>query len=559
MAHASARVKWHFIDWQKATYIVRSLQRRIVKAVQANKWKRVRDLQRLLTNSTSAKVLAIRRVTENKGSKTAGIDGIVWDSPAKKFQAITSLTNRGYQAQAVRRISIPKKNGKKRPLGIPTMKDRAMQALHLFSLDPISETLADKPSYGFRLNRSCADATQACWRLLCKTNSPKWILEGDIKACFDEISHDWLLEHIPMNKRILNKWLKAGYLAKQQLFPTQSGTPQGSIISPTLANMVLDGMESAIDDALGIQWRRVKGKNGNPNQIHLIRYADDFVVTANNKEVLTAQVIPAINQFLAQRGLRLSKEKTKITPIEQGFDFLGKNIRRFKQKTLVQPSKNSVQALLTKVKGVLKQYQGGKTIDLIYKLNPIIRGWVMYHRMDSPKKTFAYIDHRIWQMTWQWALSRHSNKGKRWVMAKYYTLHKGFKWAFFAKDEDKQIVTLFRANTVRIKRHVKIRVKANPYDPKDELYFEQRMDRLMIDKLLGKRMVKYLFTRQNGLCPVCQLKITETTSWNIHHVTPKHLGGQFDRDNLVLVHPICHQQIHYQPSSVTTAALTISV
>lgn len=559
MAHASARVKWHFIDWQKATHIVRSLQTRIVKAVQAKKWKRVRDLQRLLTNSTSAKVLAIRRVTENKGKRTAGIDGKIWDSPAKKFQAIKGLTNCGYQANAVRRVSIPKKNGKKRPLGIPTMKDRAMQALHLLSLDPISETLGDKPSYGFRLNRSCADATQACWRLLCKTTSPKWILEGDIKACFDEISHEWLLEHIPMNKRILHQWLKAGYLSNQQLFPTQSGTPQGSIISPTLANMVLDGMEQAIDDSLGIEWRRIIGKSGNPHQIHLIRYADDFIVTANNKSILEDKVIPAINHFLAKRGLQLSKEKTKITHIEQGFDFLGKNIRRFKQKTFVQPSKDSVKALLTKIKDVLKQYRGKKTIDLIHKLNPIIRGWVMYHRMDSSKKTFSYIDHRIWQMTWQWALNRHGNKGKQWVKTKYYTRHQGFDWSFFALDEDKHIVTLFRASTIRIKRHVEIKVKANPYDLKDEMYFEQRMDRLMKDKLLGKRIVKYLFSRQNGFCPVCQLKINESTGWHMHHITPKHLGGLFEKDNLLLVHPICHRQIHYQPLSVTTAALTISV
>ncbi|MEM1408468.1 MAG: group II intron reverse transcriptase/maturase [Bacteroidota bacterium] len=559
MALAEARVKWHLIDWQKATTIVKSIQGRIVKAVQAKSWKKVRALQRLLVNSTSAKVLAIRRVTENKGKRTAGIDGETWGSPSKKFEAIAKLHTRGYQAKAVRRISIPKKNGKRRPLGIPTMKDRTMQALYQLGLDPVSETLADKSSYGFRFNRSCADATQACWRLLCKTNSPRWVLEGDIRACFDQIDHQWLLQHIPMNKRILHQWLKSGYMSKQQLFPTEQGTPQGSIISPTLANMVLDGMERAIDEALQIKWRRVAGRNDNPHRIHLVRYADDFIVTADSKEILEEKVLPAIADFLAPRGLHLSVEKTLITHIEEGFDFLGKTIRRFNQKTLVQPSKKSVQTFLDKIKKVFDQYKGAKTIDLIYKLTPMIRGWVMYHRMDSAKTTFAYLDHRIWQMSWQWALRRHPNKGKRWIKSKYYRNHNGFDWTFFALDEDKAPVNLFRASITPIKRHVEIRVKANPYDPKDEMYFEQRMDRIMMDKLIGKRMVRYLYAQQKGCCPVCKQKITKDTGWNTHHKLAKHLGGKFDKDNLVLLHPVCHQQVHYQPESVRTAALTISV
>lgn len=559
IAQASAGVKWHSIDWQKATLIVKSIQSRIVKAVKAKAWKKVRDLQRLLAKSTSAKLLAIRRVTENKGKQTAGIDGELWSSPSKKYQAIDGLHSKGYKSQAVRRITIPKTNGKRRPLGIPTMKDRTMQAIYLLGLDPVSETLADKPSYGFRLNRSCADAIQATWRLLCKTNSPRWILEGDIKSCFDEISHEWLEKHIPINKRILRQWLKSGYKIKQQLFPTEKGTPQGSIISPTLANMVLDGMEKAVDEALGIKWRRVVGRNDNPHKIHFIRYADDFIVTADSKEILENKVLPAIEGFLKQRGLKLSPEKTLLTPIEQGFDFLGKTIKRLNNKTLVQPSRKNVKIFLDKIKTVFLQYRGAKTIDLIYKLTPMIRGWVMYHRMDSAKTTFSYVDHRIWQMTWQWALHRHPNKGKRWIKSKYFRNHKGFDWTFYALNEDKQIVNLFRASSVRIKRHIEIRVKANPYDPADERYFEQRMDRIMMDKLLGKRMVKYLYSQQKGCCLVCQQKITKDTGWNTHHKLPKHLGGKFEKDNLVLLHPLCHQQVHYQPNSVTAAALTISV
>jgi len=222
---------WQLIDWERATLIVKSLQARIVKAVQAHSWKNIRDLQRLLNHSTSAKVLAIRRVTENTGKRTAGVDGELWDSPKRKYDSIKGLKNQGYKASPVRRIKIPKSNGKMRPLGIPTMQDRAMQALHLLGLDPISETLGDKNSYGFRPYRSCADAITKCHKILSRRTSAVWILEGDIKGCFDNISHDWLLKNIPMNKGVLSQWLKSGYMEKGKFYDSESGTPQGSVIS----------------------------------------------------------------------------------------------------------------------------------------------------------------------------------------------------------------------------------------------------------------------------------------------------------------------------------------
>src|SRR5258707_1467458 len=241
---------WHDIDWASVSHNVRRLQARIVKATKEGRWGKVKALQRLLTHSFSGKALAVRRVTENQGKNTPGVDKVTWNTPQKKLNAIYSLRQRDYRPQPLRRIYIPKKNGKKRPLGIPCMRCRAMQALYLLALDPVAETTADPNSYGFRPGRSTADAIEQCFIALGKQFSPQWILEGDIKGCFDAISHEWLLTHIPMEKAMLRKWLKAGYMEQRILYPTEPGTPQGGIISPVLANITLDGLEHAIHKAI---------------------------------------------------------------------------------------------------------------------------------------------------------------------------------------------------------------------------------------------------------------------------------------------------------------------
>jgi len=316
-------VAWQFINWEQVTQRVKSLQSRIVKAIKEGRHNKVKSLQWLLTHSFSAKLLAVRRVTQNAGKKTAGIDGKIWRNQRQKMNAAKSLCRNGYKARPLRRVYILKKNGKKRPLGIPTMHDRAMQALYLMALDPIAETNADPCSYGFRNRRNCADAIARCYIHLSRDKSPQWILEGDIKGCFDHINHQWLLDNIPIDKSILKQWLKSGFVEGGKLFPSIEGTPQGGIISPTLANMTLDGLEYTINR---IYREKIRGKGitvSNRHKIHLIRYADDFIVTADSPEILQDVIKPVVEQFLSIRGLTLSAEKTKISNIEMGFDFLG--------------------------------------------------------------------------------------------------------------------------------------------------------------------------------------------------------------------------------------------
>ena len=287
---------WDRIDWTKAEQAVKKLQARIVKAQKEGRHNKVKALQWTLTHSFYAKALAVKRVTSNGGSCTPGVDKEIWDTPKAKTQAITQLKRRGYQPMPLRRVHIKKSNGKLRPLGIPTMKDRAMQALYLMALEPVSETTADTRSYGFRKERCCMDAVQQCHNILRKGYSPEWILEGDIKGCFDHISHEWLLANIPMDKAILRKWLKCGYVFNKQMFPTEEGTPQGGIISPTLANMTLDGLQKALADRY--KRHHVNGKLYSP-MVNLVRYADDFIITCENKETLEnykAVVLNAIGE-----------------------------------------------------------------------------------------------------------------------------------------------------------------------------------------------------------------------------------------------------------------------
>jgi len=542
--------EWYAIDWPAINRNVRRLQVRIVQATKASRWGRVRALQRLLTHSYSGKVLAVRRVTENNGKKTPGVDQEIWDTPEKKTQAVHALKRRGYQSQPLRRVYIPKSDGKTmRPLGIPTMKDRAQQALYLLALAPVVETTADKNSYGFRQQRSCADAMEQCFKALRSANT-QWILEGDIKSCFDKISHDWFLAHVPIDRVILQKWLKSGYMEKHVLHETTDGTPQGGIISPALANCALDGLERLLRENYPTG-KRLKSLGGEKPCVNLVRYADDFVITSKSKELLAGEIKPLVEHFLQERGLELSPKKTVITHVEHGFDFLGQNVRRYPNgKLLIKPSKKNVKTFLEDIRRTVRAAHGMSAADLIDQLNPKIRGWANYHRHVVSKRTFRRVDLMIFSSLWRWARRRHPNKSTRWIKPKYFDRRGNRDWSFFGEtceDEGRpNKVWLYHAMSTPIKRHVKVKGEANPYDPTYEAYFEEREGAHMLETFRGTRTLRYLWYEQRGLCTLCNTKITRITGWRLHYCVPRAMGGSTAASNRVLLHPECHDRVHRQ-------------
>lgn len=529
---------WHSIDWRQVHRRVRGLQVRIAEATKHQRWRRVKQLQRLLVRSFAARALAVKRVTENRGKRTAGVDGEIWSTPSCKWQAIGRVTRTGYQPRPLRRVYIPKSNGKRRPLGIPTMKDRAMQALYLLALDPVAETTGDQNSYGFRPHRCTADAIAQCFTALARKDRAQWVLEGDIKGFFDNISHDWVLANIPLDKEILRKWLKSGYMEQGKLFDTEAGTPQGGIISPVIANMVLDGLERQL---------QTLGKNQSQQrllQLNYVRYADDFIVTGKSKELLETRVMPLLTAFMAERGVALSEEKTLITHIDDGFDFLGQNVRKYSGKLLIKPGKKNVLTFLDKVREAL---DGNKTAPawwIVQQLNPKILGWANYHRHVVSSETFSYVDHRLWQMLWRWARRRHRNKPRRWVAEKYFGRVDGREWVFGGIDPEGKMRHLLLANQVSIKRHVKVKGEANPYDQSQEEYFEKRqMARLKENRLwFGK--LRLIWERQKYRCPQCGQPFRDNDDWDLHHIVYKIRGGGDEAENLMMLHPNCHRQYH---------------
>jgi RNA-directed DNA polymerase len=520
---------------------VKNLQMRIVKALKQGRYNKVKTLQWLLTHSYSAKILAVHRVTTNKGKNTPGVDGVTWKTDKQKKEAVRDLKRRRYKAKPLRRIFIPKKNGKKRPLGIPTMMDRAQQALHLMALDPVAETILDDESYGFRQKRSTADAIEAIYKAVAANKDcAEWVLEGDIKACFDNISHEWLLDNIPMDKKILGKWLKAGIIFKDEYSDTKAGTPQGGIISPCLANLTLNGLASMLKKKF-MNRKVVNGKEIN-NKVHTVVYADDFVITGKSKELLENEILPEVKKFMKERGLELSEEKTMITHVKDGFDFLGQNTRKYKGKILTKPAKKNLRCFLDGIRKVILDNPSITQEKIIGMLNPKIRGWMNYHRHIVAKKTFSYVDYQIYKSIWRWCRRRHDKKRKWWVSTKYFHKIGTRNWVFAAKNQKDEFVQLITTADTKIIRHTKIRKGANPYDAEWQIYFEEREGERMFEGKSGRKILKKMWSDQKGKCTLCGDEVNKTTGWKMH------INDKIKKE---IVHPECHRRIH--PELLKTA------
>jgi RNA-directed DNA polymerase len=405
-------------------------------------------------------------VTTNKGKNTPGVDGVLWKGAKRKWRETFNLKRRGYRPLPLRRMYIPKKNGKKRPLSIPTKHDRAMQALHKLALAPIAETTADRNSYGYREGRSGADAIAAVFNALSKPNSATWVFEADITGCYDNISKEWMLENIPMDRVILRKWLETGYVENGRTYPTRKGVPQGGIISPTLANMVLDGLEKVIKSAVP---RR--------SRVNFVRYADDFIVTGKSKRILEENVRPAIERFLAERGLELSREKTFITYIKDGFKFLGQSFRKDGRVLHIKPSKEGVLALLKKLGTLIRKHVGAPMSVLIKKLNDTLRGWGMYHRHVVASEAFCKVDKYVYDQLWNMVKRRHRKKSIGWLKKNYWSAA-GKEYVFAVKAKTKKgvekVYQVLRVSSIGIRRYIKIKADANPYLPEYAGYYWRR-------------------------------------------------------------------------------------
>jgi len=564
MNTATPMYEWNQLPWYKLEREVFKLQKRIYQASNRGDVKLVRRLQKLLMKSWAAKCLAVRRVSQdNQGKKTAGVDGVKSLTPKQRLTLINKL-ELGTKVKPTRRVWIPKPGKEeKRPLGIPTMKDRALQALVKLALEPYWEAQFEPNSYGFRPGRSCQDAIEAIYIAI--NQKAKYVLDADIAKCFDNIDHRRLLRKLntsPTIRRQIRAWLKAGVMDDGQFSDTSEGTPQGGVISPLLANIALHGMEWRIKEYVETcDLKRSDGKYQLPKRdkrdsVQIIRYADDFVIL--HKDVTVVQGCrEIISEWLNDIGLELKPSKTRLVHTlkehegqKAGFDFLGFHVQQFRVgkyatgkdkkgiplgfKTLITPSQEKCKTHYEHIKKVVKTHKGTSQKRLIEKLNPIIRGWANYYSTVCSKKAFSKMDAQIYTLLESWAKHRHRNKGKKWLAKRYWKTIGGNNWVF-ATREGIFPIRLLKYSATKIQYYVKVKGDASPYDG-NLVYWSIRMGK---NPEMPKRTAS-LLKKQKGKCTHCGYYFKDGDVIELDHIIPKSLGGKDEYKNCQLLHRHCH-------------------
>jgi RNA-directed DNA polymerase len=549
-------LNWNTIDWKSANRVVQNLRQRIFRATAEGKIKNVRSLQRLLLRSYSNRVLSVRRVTQvNQGKNTPGVDKLVVKTPASRAKLVEELaTFSPEKIQPVRRIYIPKKEkGQLRPLGIPTILDRGVQAMVKNVLEPYWEAKFEATSYGFRPGRGCHDAIAKIFTIARGGKKKKWVVDFDIRGAFDHVCWQHLLETIGNfpARELIKQWLKTGYMEVGELHQTTNGTPQGGVVSPLLLNIALHGME----EALAIKY---DGKGSLRSARALVRYADDAVVFCETQED-AREVMMILEKWLAERGLEFSPQKTQLVHITEGFNFLGFNIRQYRSlntpsgwKLLIKPSQESVYKIRERLRNEWKAFNGWNVAVIIKRLNPIIRGQANYYRPFVASQIFSTLDYYQYHKQVHWARRTHPKKPKRWRDEKYwgcFNPNRKDQWVF---GDQKTRSYLLRYSWFPIERHILVKGRASPDDPMLKDSWKKRL--LQGCKNLEPKK-KRLAQRQEGICPICHQSLVNGEEVQIDHIIPKSRGGlAMDVNNLQLLHLLCHQQKTYQDRHRKVAA-----
>lgn len=534
---------WSNIDWIKINKIVNNIQCRIFIAKQQGNFRKLRKLQNLLLSSKANILLAVRQVClSNSGSNTPGVDKKVYATPKERMELALQLFKtplNKWNPAPVKRIYIKKSKGQLRPLGIPTLSDRAIQAIVRNALEPEWEATFEPSSYGFRKGRSAHDAIVYLHNVCNSKSSKHWILDADIKGCFDNISHTFLMNQISNfpAKELILKWLKAGYVDNRVFHVSPLGTPQGGVISPLLANIALNGMEEVI----GVK----RSKRSEIKSDHtLIRYADNFIIACKTEES-AIEIKEKVNYWLKLRGLSLSSDKTRIFHVSEGFNFLGFNVRLYNtNKLLIKPSLESQSKIRRKLKTAWDESLGSPVDKAINKINLILKGWANYYKIGVSSRIFAKIDYYNWIRQYRFAKRTHPRKPWKWIRTKYWGKlcpNRNDKWVFGCPATGN---FMYKLSWTPIKRHLMVKGNNSPFDPSLKEYWLKRNITTQSKTITTGSSMK-IAKKQDFICPVCGNNLyTIGESIDIHHLVYKSNGGKSTYSNLMLLHSECHKQVH---------------